>query len=31
MGAVFAARDMTAQLRRAAGFNGGHRFQLSEA
>ena len=25
------ARDMAAKLRRAAGFDGGHRFQLAEA
>ena len=29
--AVFAARDMAAKLRRAAGFDGGHCFQLPEA
>ena len=29
--AVFAARDMAAKLRRAAGFDGRHRFQLPEA
>ena len=31
VGAVFAARDMAAKLRRAAGFDRGHRFQLAEA
>ena len=29
--AVFASRNMAAKLRRAAGFDGGHRFQLAEA
>ena len=29
--AVFASRDMAAKLRRAAGFDRGHRFQLAEA
>jgi hypothetical protein len=31
MAAVLASRDMAAKLRRAAGFDGGHRFELSEA
>ena len=31
MGAVLAARDMAAKLRRAAGFDGRHRFQLPKA
>src|SRR6478672_8182673 len=31
MSAVFAARDMAAKLRRAAGLDGGHCFQLPEA
>ena len=31
MGAVFASRNMAAKLRRAAGFDGGHCFQLAEA